>query len=78
MRFTGNNIKRVNEEVYRKGLLEEFNLSFHRSKNDIRDKCGIYRLIMETASDEGEKLGDQTAHKMHLNSSPAYYFGNVK
>lgn len=68
-----NIIQRVNEAMYRKIFVENFNLSFRKPKNDTCDKCDKFNLIIQASTNEEKKAAASSQYEMHLKLAEASY-----
>ncbi|KAG5881315.1 hypothetical protein JTB14_025700 [Gonioctena quinquepunctata] len=67
------NITPRNEALYRKILVEEFNLSFHNPANDTCGTCDKYNLLLKSALNDEEKESLALKKNEHLQLADAAY-----
>lgn len=67
-----NNVSPQKESMYRKIFVEEFNLSFHKPKNDTCGKCDKFEMLIKTEANESEKnkiIVERDSHMLLATSS---------
>ncbi|XP_056637703.1 uncharacterized protein LOC130445840 [Diorhabda sublineata] len=67
-----NNVSPQKESMYRKLFVEEFNLSFHKPKNDTCGKCDKFEMLIKTEANESNKniiIIERDSHMLLAKSS---------
>lgn len=66
-------VKPRNESLYRKIFVEEFNVSFHKPKNDTCAKCDKFAMQLKCCENETQRIAIEEEKTKHLNLSESAY-----
>ena len=67
------NIEPQKASLYRKIFVEEFNLSFHRPKNDTCAKCDKFEMQLKCCQSEIERISIEEEQNTHLHLAESAY-----